>query len=80
MNERQVNGTVEMQGEELAKVDDFKYLGSTVQSNGECGGEVKKRVQEGIASLGCWSWTGSSGEGGITSMSAAVDVGRHAIT
>ena len=27
------------------KVDDFKYLGSTVQSNGECGREVTKRVQ-----------------------------------
>ena len=36
-----------MQGEEVAKVDDFKYLGSTVQSNGECGREVKKRVQAG---------------------------------
>ncbi|KAK3551088.1 hypothetical protein QTP70_012181 [Hemibagrus guttatus] len=26
---------------------EFKYLGSTVQSNGECGKEVKKRVQAG---------------------------------
>ena len=47
VNERQVNGTVKMQGEEVAKVDDFKYLGSTVQSNGECGRELKKRVQAG---------------------------------
>ena len=31
----------------MTKVDDFKYLGSTVQSNGECGREVKKRVQAG---------------------------------
>ena len=48
VNERQVNGsgTVKMQ-EEVAKVEDFKYLGSTVQSNGECGREVKKRVQPG---------------------------------
>ena len=45
LNERQVKGTVKMQGEEVAKVEDFKYLGSTVQSNGECGREVKKRVQ-----------------------------------
>ena len=45
VNERQVNGIVKMQGEEVAKVEDFKYLGSTVQSNGECGREVKKRVQ-----------------------------------
>ena len=49
VNERQDtgSGTVKMQGEEVAKVDDFKYLGSTVQSNGECGREVKKRVQAG---------------------------------
>ena len=49
VNERQNNssGTVKMQGEEVAKVEDFKYLGSTVQSNGECGREVKKRVQAG---------------------------------
>ena len=49
VNERQDNssGTVKMQGEEVAKVEDFKYLGSTVQSNGECGREVKKRVQAG---------------------------------
>ena len=32
-NERQVNGTVKMQGDEVVKVDDFKYLSSTVQSN-----------------------------------------------
>ena len=49
MNERQdtVSGTVKMQGEEVTKVDDFKYLGSNVQSNGECGREVKNRVQAG---------------------------------
>ena len=48
VNERQDtgSGTVKMQ-EEVTKVDDFKYLGSTVQSNGECGREVKKRVQAG---------------------------------
>ena len=38
-----VNGTVKMQ-EEVAKVEDFKYLGSSVQSNGECGREVKKII------------------------------------
>ena len=47
VNERQVKGTVKMQGEEVSKVGDFKYLGSTVQSNGDCGREVKKRVQAG---------------------------------
>ena len=38
---------MKMQGEEVAKVEDFKYLGSTVQSNGECGREVTKRVKAG---------------------------------
>ena len=47
VNERLVNGTVNMQGEEVVKVEDFKYLGSTVQSNGESGRGVKKRVQAG---------------------------------
>ena len=47
VNESQVNGTVRMQVEEMEKVDDFKYLGSTVQSNGECGREVKKKAQAG---------------------------------
>ena len=49
VNERQDtgSGTVKMQGKEVTKVDDFKYLGSTVQSNGEGGREVKKRVQAG---------------------------------
>ena len=49
VNERQDNGssTVKMQGEEVAIVEDVKYLCSTVQSNGECGREVKKRVQAG---------------------------------
>ncbi|KAI5090197.1 hypothetical protein C0J45_20332, partial [Silurus meridionalis] len=31
----------------LEKVEEFRYLGSTVQSNGECVREVKKRVQAG---------------------------------
>ena len=31
----------------MAKVDDFNCMGSTVQSNGHCGREVKKRVQAG---------------------------------
>ena len=47
VNKKQVKGTVKMQGEDVAKVEDFKYLGSTVQRNGECGREVKKRVQAG---------------------------------
>ncbi|KAK3536468.1 hypothetical protein QTP86_013737, partial [Hemibagrus guttatus] len=47
VNEREGCGTVRLQGEEVKKVQEFKYLGSTVQSNGECGKEVKKRVQAG---------------------------------
>ncbi|KAK3506633.1 hypothetical protein QTP70_011148 [Hemibagrus guttatus] len=46
-SEREGHGTVRLQGEEVKKVQEFKYLGSTVQSNGECGKEVKKRVQAG---------------------------------
>ncbi|KAK3523202.1 hypothetical protein QTP86_021761 [Hemibagrus guttatus] len=47
VNEREGSGTVRLQGEEVKKVQEFKYLGSTVQSNGECGKKVKKRVQTG---------------------------------
>ena len=44
MNETNPSGTVMLQEAEIKKVDDFKYLGSTVQSNGECGKELKKHV------------------------------------
>ncbi|KAK3562736.1 hypothetical protein QTP86_006511 [Hemibagrus guttatus] len=47
VNEREGSGTVRLQDEEVKKVQEFKYLGSTVQSNGECAKEVKKRVQAG---------------------------------
>ncbi|KAK2920086.1 hypothetical protein Q8A73_002290 [Channa argus] len=47
VNERDPGGMVRLQGAEVKKVQDFKYLGSTVQSNGECGKEVKRRVQAG---------------------------------
>ncbi|MCJ8738183.1 hypothetical protein PDJAM_G00032490 [Pangasius djambal] len=47
VNEREGSGTVRLRGEEVKKVQEFKYLGSTVQSNGECGKEVKKRVHAG---------------------------------
>ncbi|KAK3507967.1 hypothetical protein QTP70_005997 [Hemibagrus guttatus] len=47
VNEREGSGTVRLQDEEVKKVQEFKYLGSTVQSNGECRKEVKKRVQAG---------------------------------
>ena len=38
-------GFLRFQGTEIENLDEFKYLGWTVQSNGECGREVKKRVQ-----------------------------------
>ncbi|KAK3531040.1 hypothetical protein QTP70_007883 [Hemibagrus guttatus] len=41
VNEREGSGTVRLQGEDVKKVQEFKYLRSTVQSNGECGKEVK---------------------------------------
>ena len=47
MNERNPSGAVSLQGAEMKKVEDFKHLGSTVQSNGECGKEVKKQVGTG---------------------------------
>ncbi|KAK3517527.1 hypothetical protein QTP70_012602 [Hemibagrus guttatus] len=40
VNEREGSGTVRLQDEEVKKVQEFKYLGSTVQSNGECGKET----------------------------------------
>lgn len=30
----------------MAEVREFKYLGSTVQSNVDCGRDLKKRVQD----------------------------------
>ncbi|KAK3539658.1 hypothetical protein QTP70_011107 [Hemibagrus guttatus] len=47
VNEREGSGTVRLQGEEVKKVQEFKYLGSTVQSNGECGKEVFQRREDG---------------------------------
>ncbi|CAF90588.1 unnamed protein product, partial [Tetraodon nigroviridis] len=51
-NERDLSGSVRLQGEEIKKGEDLKNLGSTVQTSGECGKEVKKRVQAG------WNWWG----------------------
>ncbi|KAK3529945.1 hypothetical protein QTP86_009331 [Hemibagrus guttatus] len=47
VNEREGSGRVRLQGEEVKKVQEFRYFGSTVQSNGEFGKEVKKRMQAG---------------------------------
>ncbi|KAK3571331.1 hypothetical protein QTP86_007566 [Hemibagrus guttatus] len=48
VNEREGSGTVRLQGEEVKKVQEFKYLGSTVQSNGECGKEERSLAQKQI--------------------------------
>ena len=47
VNERGNGNRIQMQGEEVSKVEEFKYLGTTVQGNGECDREVKKRIQAG---------------------------------
>ena len=39
--------TVKMDDKKVPRVKEFKYLGSTVQENGGCEREVKKRVQAG---------------------------------
>lgn len=44
-NVREGGGKMQSPGAEAAKVDEFKYFG--VQSNGECGGEVKMGAQAG---------------------------------
>lgn len=41
VKERDPSGTVRLQGAEIKKVEDFKYLGSTHQSKGKCGKEEK---------------------------------------
>ena len=39
--------TIKMEDIKMARVKEFKYLGSTVQESGDCEREVKKRVQVG---------------------------------
>ena len=41
MNKRETSGIVRLQGAEVVKVQEFKYLGTTVQSSGDCGRVVK---------------------------------------
>ena len=47
VNEGNDEETVKMDDTKVQRVKKFKYLGSTVQENGSCEREVKKRVQEG---------------------------------
>ena len=47
MNQRNPSGKLRLQRAEIKNVEEFKYLGLTVQGNRECGKEVKKCLQEG---------------------------------
>lgn len=46
VNEREPGAPMEMEGVELVKVDEYEYVGSTIQGNGQCTRELK-RVQAG---------------------------------
>ncbi|KAK3524342.1 hypothetical protein QTP70_028051 [Hemibagrus guttatus] len=63
VNEREGSGTVRLQGEEVKKVQEFKYLGSTVQSNGECGKEVAAKVLAGAKARKGWRQQQEPGKG-----------------
>lgn len=47
VNEKGPRGTTWFQGEEIKKIEDFKFFGSILQSNGDCGKEVKNPVEAG---------------------------------
>ena len=38
---------LKLQGEKVKREKNFKYLGSTVSSNGRCEEEVRRRIQAG---------------------------------
>lgn len=51
-NEREASGTVRFHGVEEEKVQEFKYLGSTVMNNGECGkGHVGDKIRDAMADM-----------------------------
>ena len=55
-NKKDIQSPIKLQGADVPETEDFRYLGSTIQSNGECGREIKKRIQAG------WhSWRRMSG-------------------
>ena len=45
IGEGETDEEVKMQGEKLKRVEELKYLGSTVQMDGRTGREVRKRIQ-----------------------------------
>ncbi|XP_039599361.1 formylglycine-generating enzyme-like, partial [Polypterus senegalus] len=51
VTERECGGKVRLLGVQVVRADQFEYLVSAVQSNGECRIEVEKRVQAGQTGL-----------------------------
>ena len=47
VNKTQEQLPMKLRGVDVPEVEDFKYLGSTLQSNGDCGQEIRKRIQSG---------------------------------
>ena len=43
-NDKEIDGMAKIQGQELKKFDDFKYLGSTVKRSGGTEKEIKKLI------------------------------------
>ena len=50
INGGNVDSTIRLQGSNVLQAQEFKYLGSTIQSSGECGREIKKLIQAGWCS------------------------------
>ncbi|KAK3562658.1 hypothetical protein QTP86_003387 [Hemibagrus guttatus] len=71
VNEREGSGTVRLQGEEVKNVQEFKYLGSTVQSNGECGKETPRLPKAGETIHGHKFFIGFGGKGANQCVQAA---------
>lgn len=46
MTERDIGVRMKLQGLEVLKTEGFKYLGSTIQNNGQCTREVKESELE----------------------------------
>ena len=56
VGEADVREELKLQGDVVKRVKNFKYLGSTVSSDGRCEEEVRRRIQT------CWmSWRKVSG-------------------
>ena len=47
VNKKDSQSPIKLQSTDVPETNEFKYLGSTIQSNGESGREIKKRIQAG---------------------------------